>query len=82
MNSSHTFEQRKGACAAAHFEREEDLSRGEVRGAMDAQEQQHALKGRQKLEEVRRKKAAAAAAGSGQVLTTPFFWFLPDQIMA
>jgi hypothetical protein len=48
---------------------------------MDAQEQQHALKGRQKLEEVRRKKAAAAAAGSGQVLTTPFFWFLPDQIM-
>ncbi len=34
------------------------------------------------LEEVRRKKAAAAAAGSGQVLTTPFFWFLPDQIMA
>ncbi|CAK9263799.1 unnamed protein product [Sphagnum jensenii] len=40
---------------------------------MDAQEQQHALKGRQKLEEVRRKKAAAAAAGSGQVLTTPFF---------
>jgi predicted nucleic acid-binding Zn-ribbon protein len=33
---------------------------------MDAQEQQHALKGRQKLEEVRRKKAAAAAAGSAQ----------------
>jgi hypothetical protein len=49
MNSSYAFEQRKGPCAAAHFEREEDLWRGEVRGAMDAQEQQHALKGRQKV---------------------------------